>query len=660
MKVMTNIKNLFNINPLFLPKNLFKVIKSSPDQYMGYKKLEQYGIIGNLETCALVGINGSIDWMCMPHLESPSIFCALLDKDKGGFFVVQPKGNFSAHQHYITDTNILETHFFASGGQAILTDFMPPFKKRTVWHKQQILFRKIKCTKGSLSFSADFRPRFSYARIKPKFKLTDTGVEAFSATEKIFLDSPFPFSIKPKDSAKANFTLSAGEEAWFTLQYNSHVFFSPKNAAKELTEATKFWQEWSHKCNRAECVFDGPWHDLVVRSGLVLKLLTHGETGAIAAAATTSLPETIGGVRNWDYRFNWIRDSVFTAQALYNLGNTKEAKELFNWYKRIYKNVKIKDIQILNGLHGEKATPEKILRHLSGHKNSKPVRIGNSAVGQFQLDVYGELLNIAYEVSRYGDGISKNDWLLQRKVVDYVCEVWKKPDAGIWEIRGKNKHFVYSKVMCWVAVDRALKIVERKGFEAPVEKWREVRDEIHKTVLEKGFDSELNSFVQSYGSKTLDASNLLIPIVGFLPFTDPRIQGTINVALKNLTKKGLVLRYIADDGLPGKEGGFVLCTNWLIDALTLSGRLNEAESLYKNLLKYASPLGLFAEEINYETKEQLGNFPQAFSHVGLINSALYIGLAKGKHGKEIKPFSFIKSIRQIKRGLFKTIKFLGV
>jgi GH15 family glucan-1,4-alpha-glucosidase len=287
------------------------------------------------------------------------------------------------------------------------------------------------------------------------------------------------------------------------------------------------------------------------------------------------------------------------------------------------------------------------------------VRLGNAAAKQFQLDIYGELLNLAYEINRYGEHISKNDWRLLKKVVNYVCKVWKNKDAGIWEVRGARKHYVYSKVMCWVAVDRGLKIVERKGFGAPVEEWRKAREEIHSWVLKNGFNKRFGSFVQSSGSDRLDAANLLIPIVGFLSFKDSRVQSTINATLKHLTKDGLVYRYLAADGLPGEEGGFVLCTNWLVDVLALSGRVKEAEKLYTGLLKKISPLGLFAEEIDRKTREQLGNFPQAFSHVGLINSALYIGLAKGRKGAEVKPFSFIRSMRQLRNKFFQAVNSLN-
>ena len=605
-----------------------------------YKPIGNYGIIGNMETIALISNDASIDWMCLPHLESKSAFSALLDKDNGGFFKVSPRLLFSSWQEYDGHTNVLKTNFKCASGFAQVTDFMPPFKKSRQWHKQQILFRKITCSKGYVPFELVFQPRFDYGKYKPQITQTDTGILATAREERLYLDVSLPFAIN-NNGAQANFTLSEGESVWVVMQYGARKYFIEKEMEEYRQKTLSFWEHWRHTCDLKQCVFNGPWHDLVIRSGLVLKLLTHGETGAIAAAATTSLPESIGGVRNWDYRFNWIRDSVFTVQSLYNLGNKQEARSLFNWYKGLYRGVKISDIQILYGMHGEKKVSEKKLRHLSGYKNSKPVRIGNAAAGQLQLDVYGEILNMAFETSRYGESLSKNDWKFLAKIVNHVCRVWSNKDFGIWEARGSKKHFVYSKLMCWVAVDRGLKIAEKKYFKHPFKKWDRIRSEIRNSILKNGYDKNMNAFVQSYNSKNLDAANLLIPIVGFLPFDDSRIKGTIDATLKNLTQNGLVLRYLSKDGLPGKEGAFVLCTFWLIDCLTLSGQIQKAEKMFTDLLKCISPLGLFAEEIDPRNKMMLGNFPQAFSHVGLINSALYMGIGKGKQAPGPKPLGII-------------------
>lgn len=608
-----------------------------------YKPLEHYGIIGNLETCALTGADGSIDWLCLPHLESPSLFGRLLDAAKGGYFQIRPKDNFKSYQTYVDRTNILETHFSSSAGKAVLTDFMPPFKKRQSWHKHQVLFRKLKCLGHRQTFTVTFHPAFNYARNKCKLSSTNFGIAAHSGKQKVFLDGPQPFKIKGQ-SGSSQITLKPGEEIFLVMQFNNHNVYSFNQASARLKATAKFWHKWAHNCQKDTCVFKGPWHGLVVRSGLLLKLLTHGETGSIAAAATTSLPETLGGVRNWDYRFNWIRDSVFTTQALYNLGHVKEARQLFNWYKRIYKGADLKQVQIMIGLHGQRQLPEKPLWHLSGYKNSRPVRIGNKAASQRQLDIYGELLNMAYETTRFGDSISGRDWDLLKKIVNHVGRVWQKKDAGLWEVRIGYRHYVYSKVMCWVAVDRGIKIAEKKGFAAPFPKWLKLREDIRKTILEKGYNKKLNSFVQFFGSTALDASNLLIPLVDFLPLRDSRVQGTIVAVKKYLTKGGLVARYNSGDGLPGSEGRFILCTYWLIDALALSGQIAQAEKLFKNLLKLASPLGLFSEEVDLTTRQQLGNFPQAFSHIGLINTTLYLGLAKGHFKPSVKPVGPVENM----------------
>lgn len=606
---------------------LMGMIDPNPERDSRYIPLENYGIIGNLETVALITNDGSIDWMCLPHLESGSVFAKLLDATTGGSFVIQPNCHFESRQHYLGDTNVLQTHFTCESGSATLTDFMPPFKKRTKWHKHQVLFRKVEVTKGTVPFRLLFDPQFDYARADTILMQTDSGVVASSSKEKIFLDTSTPCTLG-SDATYATFSLVKGEEWWATMQYNSHTPFTRAQRRREYLDTVSYWDTWRHTCAIQTCVFRGPWHHLVVRSGLILKLLTHGETGAIAAAATTSLPEAIGAERNWDYRFNWIRDSVFTAQALYNLGHRREANRLLNWYKKIYKKVRVFDIAIMHGLHGEPVETEKTLTHLEGYLGSKPVRIGNGASNQKQLDIYGELLSMAYETTRFGETISYNDWKLLKRTADHVCNIWNTKDSGIWEVRGKERHYVFSKIMCWVALDRAIKIAVKKGLPIP-SPWEKERKNIRTAILKRGYNKRIGSFVQSFGSRYLDATNLLIPIVGFLPIDDHRVVGTIKAIEKKLMKGGLVNRYNSPDSLTGEEGTFVMCSFWLVDALALGGKVKEAEALFKRILRYASPLGLFAEEIDTKNKFQLGNFPQAFSHTALINSALYIGIAKG-------------------------------
>lgn len=597
---------------------------------MNFKDLEDYGIIGNLETCALVGNDGSVDWLCFPYLGSPSVFAKILDSERGGHFWIKPLKKFESIQSYLKNTNILQTKFKTPLGEIIITDFMNE-ENRTNKNPFRAIFRKVECTKGNVELEISFKPRFQYAKVIPSLKQIDSGIAAQEKEESLFFQSSLPLKIQDGEATEV-ITLSKGKTLWFSLQYGSQNPLSPQDCEKYLSKVKKYWLGWKRRCNPLSTIIDEPWHDLIVRSGLILKLLANPETGAIAAAPTTSLPENIGGVRNWDYRFAWIRDASFTVQALFHLGHVREAREFYHWIEKIVQQAKDPSkILIMYGLNGETNLAEKTLENLSGYKNSSPVRIGNDAAKQKQLDIFGELVNAIYETSRNGEEISAKTWQFISRIVDYVCTVWNTTDSGIWEVRGAPRHFVYSKLMCWVAVDRGIKISELKKLDAPLAKWQKTRDEISQTILEKGFNNKLNSFVQSFDSDTLDATSLLIPLMGFLPFDDPKIQGTIDATLKRLmTKDGLVYRYEAEDGLPGTEGNFVLCSFWLVKALALSNRVAEAEKIFNIILDYLSPLGLLAEEIDPKTDKQLGNFPQAFSHVGLINSALYLGVAKGK------------------------------
>ncbi len=609
-----------------------------------YKDLEDYGIIGNLETCALIGIDGSIDWLCLPCLESPSVFAALLDIERGGYFRINPIIKYESFQTYIENTNILQTTFTTPSGIAVITDFMKPEGKKDNIYARAV-FRKVECIKGEVELKISFKPRFDYAKELPVFELIEEGIIARGKNENLSLQSPVPLEIYEQE-ARGALTLEGGKTAWFILQYNHRVSLSSRDCEDLLIEAGIFWHNWVHRCVPSECIMDDPLYDLVVRSALVLKLLSNPESGAIAAAPTTSLPEYIGGVRNWDYRYAWIRDASFTSQALFHLGHDKESQDFRRYMRKILSKTKDPSlIRIMYGLNGEADLEERIMENLSGYKNSSPVRIGNGAAKQRQLDIYGELLNAIYETTRYGETVSHESWQFIKYIVNYVCLIWNKKDSGIWEVRGKDRHFVYSKLMCWVAVDRAIKISSLKGFNAPLKRWEKVREAIKQAILEKGYSVKLNSFVQAFGSETLDATSLLIPFMDFLPFNDPRVQGTIEATLKRLvTKEGLVYRYEADDGLQGSEGYFVLCSFWLIKALALSERVKQAEEILQNVLKHISPLGLFAEEIDPKTGKQLGNFPQAFSHVGLINSVLYLGIAKGKKHKGPKPVGISCSV----------------
>lgn len=597
-----------------------------------YKPIGAYGLIGNLETCALVGNDGSIDWCCLPHLQSPSIFAAILDIQKGGRFSIQPAGSFDAVQRYQPDTNVLEAEFTTSSGTATLIDFMPilsddpeaPFSEP--W-----IFRRVECLEGTVDLDIDFEPRFDYARGRTIVEPIDDGVIARGNGEHVSLTSPSELETDGA-AARGRHRLESGDVRWYTLQYGQRKRPGSIDPETLLNRTVDYWRNWVHDCTQPDCPFGDRWHDSITRSELVLKLLMHHRTGAIAAAPTTSLPESIGGTRNWDYRFSWIRDAAFTIQALNKLGHIQESKDYFDWCLDIIhsESETFQPFQPMFGLQGAKQLTEETLDHLSGYRGSAPVRIGNAARNQLQLDVFGELVLTLYETSRYGEIITATTWETICDVIEYVCALWDRKGSGMWEVRSEPEHFVQSKVMCWVALDRGIRMAEEKGFEAPLDHWSSVRSEIRNVVLERGFNESLNSFVRSFEAHDLlDAAALRIPLVGFLPFDDQRIQGTIAAIRERLTTDdGLVYRYEGDDGLPGGEGAFVLCSFWLVDCLALSGDVREAERLFESILEYASPLGLFSEEVVPETGEILGNYPQAFSHLGLINSALYIQAAK--------------------------------
>lgn len=593
-----------------------------------YKRIEDYGLIGNLATCALIGRDGSIDWCCFPHMESPSVFAAILDVEKGGHFSIKPRESSLGQQTYVDRTNVLQTTFETPSGVITITDFMPLTGHPDPQH--QAILRSVACLQGSVDLEIEFKPRFDYARAVPSVEPALEGVVAPWQDHVLFLQSPYPLEVYGGE-ARGTFTINEDESHWFSLRYGDRDPLSPAECESLLDTTTEFWSEWAHDCQRDRCIFRGPWHDHVVRSGLVLKLLTHPQTGAIAAAPTTSLPEVIGGVRNWDYRFAWIRDASFTVQGLYNLGHVEEARQYFQWLSGLCREFGDHEnhlhIQVMYGLHGELDLEERELDHLSGYRGSAPVRIGNAAAQQIQLDVYGELVNAVYETRAYGEETSQEDWQFIRKIANTAREIWDTEDSGIWEVRGGPRHFTYSKLMCWVALDRSIRMAETVGFDAPLEEWKRTGAAIRRAILERGFSQTLNSFVQALDSEVLDATSLLIPVLGFLPPDDPRVRGTIEATLDHLTVDGLVYRYTGDDGLPGKEGAFVLCTFWLVDALVLSGQLGKAEELLLGILEHASPLGLFAEEIDPESGDQLGNYPQAFSHVGLMSSALRLGWA---------------------------------
>ncbi|HEX7003355.1 MAG TPA: glycoside hydrolase family 15 protein [Trueperaceae bacterium] len=605
-----------------------------------YKPIEEYGVIGNLRTVALVGRDGSMDWCCLPELDRPSIFAAILDSRKGGRFRVAPVGAERGEQRYLDDTNVLRTEFRTERGEVEVTDFMPlnesivgagdPYTSPTI-------YRSVECTGGEVDLEIEWSPRFDYARSRTRLEVRGEAVVARSEDELAVL-AGLPPSARPETDGselRARLTLRAGEMLPLVMHYGAERARADRETvARLLSRTVDVWREWVDsrtETGRLEG-FEPEWRPLVARAELTLKLLTHPDTGAIAAAATTSLPERIGGVRNWDYRYCWIRDSAFTAQALFSLGHHDAALDFLEWTARVAmtEGQKKPHLQIMYGLHGETELDEVELDHLEGYRCSQPVRIGNAAAGQEQHDIYGELLASAFEFVRHGGELDDPVTGFLSKVADRASAVWRQPDAGIWEVRGGPQHFVYSKVMCWVALDRAVTLARKFGLPGDVSRWERERDEIKRVVLAEGYDEERRSFVQTFGSQALDASNLLIPVMGFLPFDDLRVQNTIDRTLEELTSEGVVYRYHADDGLPGREGAFGLTTFWLVDALTLSGRHEKALELFEGMLGRANHLGLYAEEFDPETGAFLGNFPQGFSHIGLINSALYLSRSRGR------------------------------
>ncbi len=598
-----------------------------------YKRISDYGIIGNSHSVALVGIDGSIDWLCLPHIDSPSVFAALLDDRKGGCFSISPAEEYDSTAEYLEGTNILRTRFRTRAGNAAVTDFMP-VPPAGAEHGEEMaydLYRIIDILNGDVEMEVVFKPRFNYARVMPVIEKMDSGVIARSEKEILCLACSKELEVSEHE-AKARWTLSKGERVVLLLRYGVENF-PPSDAAgagRALKDTEDYWRQWLRRSETGRTVDLGPYKDMVERSALALKLLSYETMGTIAAAATTSLPEEIGGSRNWDYRYSWVRDTSFTLQALFNLGHLSEMEGYLRWIENLLSGHGAGKMQIMYGLRGEEELPEEELTHLDGYKNSRPVRIGNAAAMQRQLDIYGELMDAALKLSDYVGKIDTSLWPFLKDICDYVVAHWQEPDSGIWEVRGDPFHFVYSKVMCWLALDRGITISRRYGFPADVSLWEETCEKIRDEVLEKGWSERKSSFVQHYGTDSLDASNILIPILGFLPFDDPRVISTLDATERELGRDGFLSRYSSEDGLPGKEGSFLLCTFWHIDALIGLGKIEEAEALLRRAEGAANHLGLFSEEYDTSWREALGNFPQAFTHIGYINSVISLRQARRK------------------------------
>jgi len=594
-----------------------------------FPPIEDYGVIGNCHTAALVSSQGSIDWLCLPRFDSPSLFARVLDLERGGAWSIQPATPFESTHQYLNNTNVLATTFTCMEGSLSLLDFMDITSDE---QEQRLatsgrLIRIVEGIEGTVEIVSTCTPRPDYARAVPQFVTLGNEVKFGSFT----VTAPAEWQIDAKNhTLTCRITLHAGERVAFTLSSQDDPELPHLTPTDALASTIAFWQCWANKCT-----YQGPYRDAVVRSALALQLMTYAPSGAIVAAPTTSLPEEIGGERNWDYRFTWIRDSSFTLYALLLAGYLDDEHPFFDWIARTVK-MEGTGIKILYPITSKGQIVEQTLNHLRGYRNSQPVRIGNGAVQQVQLDVYGEVLSALHFAWKVGKYDPSEIWEQIHPMLDWVATCWREADSGIWEVRGGLRHFVYGKVMLWVALDCGIEMAEALDLAGDITHWRQERDLIRVDVLEKGWSGKLGAFKQSYEDETLDASNLLMSTVGFIDGTDPRMVSTIDATIKHLVANGLCYRYLnAPEGLSGKEASFVLCTFWLINALILAGRTAEARVWFEQMLARSSSLGLFAEEIDPETGAHLGNFPQAFSHIGVINVA--VSLAHAGQAGTVQP-----------------------
>ena len=597
--------------------------------------IADYALLSDCRSAALVSRAGSLDWLCLPRFDAPSLFARLLD-DRAGHWSIKPVGEATASRQYLQQALVLETTFETPEGRAILVDAlaMGPNERghELGAESPRVVIRQITCVEGKVEMDLEYAPRPEYGLVTPLLVPTKDGVAARGGADVLLLSAPVELTIEDA-TARGRFRLEKGKSAAFALQHRSSSEPAPeplsqKEIARHLRDTTDSWRSWSKLHQR----YQGPWADLVHQSGRVLQALTFFPTGAIVAAATTSLPEAVGGSRNWDYRFSWVRDASLTLEALWVAACPDEGIKFFNFLAGAASSSILAgaDLQIMFGIGGEHDLTERELTHLTGWRNSRPVRIGNGAWDQRQLDVYGELLAAVHRLVDQLGALETPTREFLVAVADAAASRWREKDHGIWEVRGPPRDFVYSKLMCWVALDRAISLARQLHADDRVPAWTQAREEIRAAILERGYSDRARAFAQSFGSDELDASNLMMPIVGFLPATDERMLSTIHAVSDRLTDQhGLVYRYRAQDGLPGQEGTFLLCTFWLAQALALAGELDRAKETFSRAASFANDVGLLAEEVDPDTRELLGNFPQAFSHIGLINSAWTIAQAEG-------------------------------
>ncbi|MGD2216985.1 MAG: glycoside hydrolase family 15 protein [Gemmatimonadales bacterium] len=609
---------------------------------MAYKPIEDYGVIGDMHTAAVVGQDGSIDWFCYPRFDSPSVFAAILDEKKGGHFKICPPdvANLTTKQYYWPDTNVLVTRFLSPDGVGQIVDYMPvgvPDGGRgSRW-----LVRRVQIVRGSMAFAVECRPAFNYARDEHKLDITPEGACFRAPGLSMGLVTDVPLKAHGA-GVRAELSLETGQTSNLVLREiegdsGCGLGLSPEEEFELFNCTVEWWRHWVNKCT-----YTGRWREAVHRSVLTLKLMTYEPTGAIVASPTCSLPEAMGGARNWDYRYTWIRDAAFTLYAFIRVGFTEEAARFGQFLReRIQEPEPDGSLQIMYGIDGRHELTEETLDHLEGYRGSRPVRIGNGAYDQLQLDIYGELMDSIYLFNKYGVPVTYDGWIWLRRMVDWVCDNWQMKDEGIWEVRGPRQHFVYSKLMCWVALDRAIRLADKRSLPADRVHWLKIRDQIYEEIFERGWSDNRQAFVQHYDCDTLDASNLIMPLVFFVSPNDPRMLSTIEATLRSpeqggLVENNLVFRYNiyeTDDGLNSDEGSFNMCTFWLVEALARAGRrdpelLRTARLMFEEMLGYANHLGLYAEETGPQG-EALGNFPQAFTHISLISAAFNLDRTLG-------------------------------
>ena len=582
-------------------------------------------MIGNLHTVALISSSGTIDWYCSPRFDSPSMFASLLDAERGGHFALRPTdGEWQHRQLYFPDTNVLITRFLTPHGVGEVQDFMPVGERMGATHRDRLI-RRVLSVRGQMRFELECAPRFDFGRERHRAERHAGGVLFESPSARVALETETSVEVRDGD-VHASFELAAGQSATFSLEHVPGQYEMHGHSAEETTElferAVEYWRGWL-----AQSRYRGRWRETVHRSALTLKLLTYAPTGAIVAAPTTSLPEVLGGERNWDYRYTWIRDAAFSLYALLRLGFTEEATAFMDWLTERLAGMRLEEsspLQIMYGIDGRREIPEQLLEHLEGYRGSAPVRVGNNAATQLQLDIYGELVDSIYLYDKYGTPIAHRSWDDLAHMVNWVCENWDQADEGIWETRGGRQQFTYSRLQCWVAIERALRMATARGLPTNRPRLEAARDQIYGQIHERGWTEGREAFVQHYGTDVLDASVLLMPMMKFIAPQDPRWLSTLDAIGSELVSDSLVYRYNAEaspDGLAGREGTFSICTFWYVEALARAGRVDEARLIFEKMLTYANHLGLYAEQIG-PTGEQLGNFPQAFTHLALISAAV--------------------------------------